>query len=292
MTTPATFVSVNDRQRPGVRAAVRSIQVFTLILLLLIGIGPLYWMVKGAVSPPTELTTQPLALWPDRPALGNFATAYTDLGVGRYLMNTFLVVGGSWFVQLFVSATAGFALSVLRPKFGKAVYGAILATMFVPYTVNMVSLFMTVIDVPFLHINLGDTYWAIWLPAGTNAFTVLLAKQFFDALPKELFDAARVDGASTRQLLTKIVLPMSKPVIAVISLLAVMHSWKDFIWPLVAITDPEKQPISVALAQLATQAPQDQLIAAMVLAVAPPVLVFVVCQKYIVAGLGFTGVKG
>lgn len=121
---------------------------------------------------------------------------------------------------------------------------------------------------------------------------MLLAKQFFDALPKELFDAARVDGASTWQLLTKIVLPMSKPVLAVISLLAVMHSWKDFIWPLVAITDPEKQPISVALAQLATQAPQDQLIAAMVLAVAPPVLVFVVCQKYIVAGLGFTGVKG
>lgn len=292
MTTLTTFVSTNDRQRPGVRAAVRSIQVFTLLLLLLIGIGPLYWMVKGAVSTPTELTTQPLALWPDRPALGNFSAAYTDLGVGRYLMNTFLVVGGSWFVQLFVSATAGFALSVLRPKFGKVVYGAILATMFVPYTVNMVSLFMTVTDVPFLHLNLGDTYWAIWLPAGTNAFTVLLAKQFFDALPKELFDAARVDGASTRQLLTRIVLPMSKPVLAVISLLAVMHSWKDFLWPLVAITDPEKQPISVALAQLTTQAPQDQLIAAMVLAVAPPVLVFVVCQKYIVAGLGFTGVKG
>ncbi|MFD7863757.1 carbohydrate ABC transporter permease [Streptomyces sp. NPDC057682] len=292
MTSLTTFVSVNDRQRPGVRAAVRSVQVLTLVLLLLLGVGPLYWMVKGAVSPPAELTTHPLALWPDRPLTGNFATAYRDLGVGHYLMNTVLVVGGSWLVQLFVSATAGFALSVLRPRFGKVVYGAVLATMFVPYTVNMVSLFMTVIDVPFLHLNLGDTYWAIWLPAGTNAFTVLLAKQFFDALPRELFDAARVDGVSTRQLLTKIVLPMSRPVLAVISLLAVMHSWKDFIWPLVALTDPEKQPVSVALAQLATQAPQDQLIAAMVLAVAPPVLVFAVCQKYIVAGLGFTGVKG
>ncbi|WP_406456227.1 carbohydrate ABC transporter permease [Streptomyces sp. NBC_00876] len=292
MTSLTTFVSVNDRQRPGVRAAVRSVQVLTLLLLLLIGIGPLYWMVKGAVSPPTELTTHPLALWPDKPLTDNFTIAYRDLGVGHYLMNSLLVVGGSWLVQLFVSATAGFALSVLKPRFGKVVYGAILATMFVPYTVNMVSLFMTVIDVPFIHLNLGDTYWAIWLPAGTNAFTVLLAKQFFDALPRELFDAARVDGVSTRQLLTKIVLPMSRPVLAVISLLAVMHSWKDFIWPLVAITDPEKQPISVALAQLATQAPQDQLIAAMVLAVAPPVLVFAVCQKYIVAGLGFTGVKG
>ncbi|GAA1361603.1 carbohydrate ABC transporter permease [Streptomyces beijiangensis] len=292
MTSLTTFVSVNDRQRPGVRAAVRSVQGLTLILLLLIGIGPLYWMIKGAVTPPTELSNHPLALWPDRPLLGNFSTAYTDLSIGHYLMNTFLVVGGSWFVQLFISSTAGFALSVLRPKFGKVIYGAILATMFVPYSVNMVSLFMTVIDVPLLHLNLGDTYWALWLPAGTNAFTVLLAKQFFDALPKELFDAARVDGANTWQLLTKIVLPMSRPVLAVISLLAVMHSWKDFIWPLVAITDPQKQPISVALAQLATQAPQDQLIAAMVLAVAPPVLVFVVCQKYIVAGLGFTGVKG
>ncbi|MEV0096804.1 carbohydrate ABC transporter permease [Streptomyces sp. NPDC050738] len=292
MTSLTTFVSVNDRQRPGVRAAVRSVQGLTLILLLVIGIGPLYWMFKGAITPPTELSNHPLNLWPDRPLLGNFRAAYTDLSIGHYLMNTLLVVGGSWLVQLFISATAGFALSVLRPRFGKVIYGAILATMFVPYSVNMVSLFMTVIDVPLLHLNLGDTYWAIWLPAGTNAFTVLLAKQFFDALPKELFDAARVDGASTRQLLTKIVLPMSRPVLAVISLLAVMHSWKDFIWPLVAITDPQKQPISVALAQLATQAPQDQLIAAMVLAVAPPVLVFVVCQKYIVAGLGFTGVKG
>ncbi|MEU6608506.1 carbohydrate ABC transporter permease [Streptomyces shenzhenensis] len=292
MTALTTFVSAHDRRRPGVRAAVRAVQVLTLLVLLLIGVGPLYWMVKGAVTPPSELTTHPLALWPDRPLTGNFATAYHDLGVGRYLLNTFLIVGGSWFVQLFVSATAGFALSVLRPRFGRVVYGAVLATMFVPYTVNMVSLFVTVTDLPFLHLNLGDTYWAIWLPAGTNAFTVLLAKQFFDALPRELFDAARVDGASTRQLLTRIVLPMSRPVLAVISLLAIMHSWKDFIWPLVALTDPEKQPISVALAQLATQAPQDQLIAAMVLAVAPPVLVFVVCQKYLVAGLGFTGVKG
>jgi ABC-type glycerol-3-phosphate transport system permease component len=85
---------------------------------------------------------------------------------------------------------------------------------------------------------------------------------------------------------------MSRPILAVISLLAVMHSWKDFIWPLVAITDPDKQPISVALANLATQAPQDELIAAMAMALAPPVLVFLVFQKYIVAGLGFTGVKG
>ena len=105
------------------------------------------------------------------------------------------------------------------------VYGAILATMFVPYTVSMVSLFLTVIDLPILHINIANTYWAIWLPSAANAFNVLIAKRFFDALPAELFDAARVDGAEH--------LAAADPdrradepaaILAVISLLAVMHT--------------------------------------------------------------------
>ena len=287
-----TFASSNDRQRPAVSAALRSVQVLTLLLLVVAGLGPLYWTLKGAVSPPTELLSNPLRLWPAEPELGNFASAFTELGVGRYLANTVQVVFGSWAVQLFVALTAGFGFSVLRPRIGRYVYGAILATMFVPYTVSLVSLFLTVLNVPFLGLNLLDTYWAIWLPAGANAFNVLLATRFFDALPRELFDAAKVDGASTWQLLTKIVLPMSRPVIAVISLLAVMHSWKEFIWPLVVITDPTRQPISVALVNLADQAPLDELIAAMAMALAPPVLVFLVLQRYVVAGLGFSGVKG
>ncbi|HEY9411174.1 MAG TPA: carbohydrate ABC transporter permease [Pseudonocardia sp.] len=287
-----TFVSATARRQPGTRATLLSVQGITLIGLVVIGLGPLYWAVKGAVSPPTELIANPLALWPAEPRLDNFATAWGDLSVGQYLLNSAWIVLGSWAVQLFVAATAGFALSVLRPRIGPYVYAGILATMFVPYSVSMVSLFLTVIDLPFVHLNLANTYWAIWLPAGASAFNVLIAKRFFDALPGELFDAARVDGANTWTLLTRIVLPLSRPILAVISLLAVMHAWKDFIWPLVVITDPAKQPISVALTTLADQAPRDELIAAMVLALVPPVLIFLVFQRYVVAGLGFTGVKG
>jgi ABC-type glycerol-3-phosphate transport system permease component len=286
------FVSESSRRRPGTRTTLTAVHGLTLILLVVIGLGPLFWAFKGAVSSPTELVTQPLSLWPAEARLGNFALAWDELQVGRYVLNSFWIVLGSWAVQLFVAATAGFALSVLRPRIGPYVYGAILATMFVPYTVSMVSLFLTIIDLPFVGINIANTYWAIWLPAGANAFNVLLAKGFFDALPRELFDAAKVDGAGTWRLLWSIVLPMSRPILAVISLLAVMHSWKDFIWPLVAIADPQKQPIAVALTVLAGQAPQDQLIAAMVLALVPPVIVFLVFQRHIVAGLGFTGVKG
>jgi multiple sugar transport system permease protein len=282
-----TFTSSNDLRRPGTAFAVRAVQVLTLLVLVAIGIGPLYWTVKGAVSSPTEMVTNPLRLWPAEAELGNFARAFTELHVGRYLANTVTVVIGSWAVQLLVAMTAGFAFAVIRPRIGRYVYGAILATMFVPYTVSLVSLFLTVLDV-----NLLDTYWAIWLPAGANAFNVLLATRFFEALPQELYDAAKVDGAGTWQLLTRIVLPMSRPVIAVISLLAIMHSWKEFIWPLVVISDPRLQPISVALANLVDSAPLDELIAAMAMALAPPVLVFLVLQRYVVAGLGFTGVKG
>ncbi|NUT32210.1 MAG: carbohydrate ABC transporter permease [Hamadaea sp.] len=288
----STFISAHERRRPGTRAAVRSIHALTLLLLVLFGLFPLYWTVKGAMSPPADLVAQPLRLWPGDARPENFGVALTDLGVGRYLLNTVQIVAGSWAVQLFVAVTAGFALSVLRPRFGKYLYAAILATMFVPYSVSMVSLFLTVIDVPFLHLNLANTYWAIWLPAGANAFAVLLAKRFFDALPAELFDAARVDGAGTWTLLMRIVLPMSRPVLAVISLLAIVDAWKDFVWPLVVLTDPVRQPISVALVSLAEQAPQDLLIAAMVMALAPPVVLFLFAQKYVVAGLGFTGVKG
>ncbi|WP_410785401.1 carbohydrate ABC transporter permease [Kribbella sp. C-35] len=282
-----TFTSSNDLRRPGTAFVLRAVQVLTLLVLLAIGVGPLYWTVKGAVSPPTEMITHPLRLWPAEAELGNFARAFTELHVGRYLANTVTVVIGSWAVQLLVAMTAGFAFAVIRPRIGRYVYGAILATMFVPYTVSLVSLFLTVLDVGLL-----DTYWAIWLPAGANAFNVLLATRFFEALPQELYDAAKVDGAGTWQLLTKIVLPMSRPVIAVISLLAIMHSWKEFIWPLVVISDPKLQPISVALANLVDSAPLDELIAAMAMALAPPVLVFLVLQRYVVAGLGFTGVKG
>lgn len=287
-----TFASSNDLRRPGTAFALRAVQVLTLLALLVIGVGPLYWTVKGAVTPPAELVAHPLRLWPADPEWGNFARAFTELGVGRYLANTVQVVIGSWAVQLIVAMTAGFAFAVIRPRIGRYVYGAILATMFVPYTVSLVSLFLTVLDVPLLHINLLDTYWAIWLPAGANAFNVLLATRFFEALPQELYDAAKVDGASTWQLLTRIVLPMSRPVIAVISLLSIMHSWKEFIWPLVVISDPTLQPISVALVNLVDSAPLDELIAAMAMALAPPVLVFLVLQRYVVAGLGFTGVKG
>ncbi|MEV1170797.1 carbohydrate ABC transporter permease [Nonomuraea sp. NPDC049784] len=281
------IVSGIDRRRPGVRWSLRLVQGVLLLATALIGLGPLLWTAKGAISPTQDLLRDPLRLWPSSVRWENLAAAWTELRVGHYLLNTVVLVGGSWFVQLFVATTGAFALSVLRPRFGKLVYGAVLATLFVPGTVSLVALYLTVLD-----LSLVDSPWAVWLPAGAHAFNVLIMKQFFDGLPKELYQAAQVDGAGPVRLFLHIVLPMSRPILAVVSLLAVMEGWKDFLWPMIAITDADTQPLAVALPRLAETAEQNQVIAGMLVAIIPPLLLFLVFQRHIVRGISFTGLKG
>jgi multiple sugar transport system permease protein len=207
-------------------------------------------------------------------------------------LNTVVLVGGSWFVQLLVATTGAFALSVLRPRYGRLVYAAVLGTLFIPGTTSLVALYLTILDLPITGGSIANTPWAVWLPAGAQAFNVLIMKQFFDALPRELYEAAMVDGAGTWRLFWQIVMPMSGPIVAVVSLLAVMGAWKEFLWPMVAISDTERQPLAVALPRLAESAEQNQVIAGMLIATIPPLVIFFVFQRHIVRGIGFTGLKG
>lgn len=286
------ILSETERRRPGTRLGLGSTRLLLIAALLLEGAGPIYWIFKGSISSTQESLRNPLALWPADVQWSNLSSAWTSLEIGRYLTNTVVLVGGSWFVQLFVATTGAYALSVLRPAYGKYVYAAILATLFLPGTVSMVSLYLTVLDLPITGGSIANTPLAVWLPAGAHAFNVLLMKQFFDSLPRELFEAARLDGAGSWRIFTRIVLPMSRPILAVVSLLAVMNAWKDFLWPMIAITDTEKQPIAVALPRLADTSDQSLLIAGMLIAIIPPVVVFLVFQRQIVRGIAFTGLKG
>jgi multiple sugar transport system permease protein len=281
------IVSAIDRRRPAVRWPLRLVQGLLLAATLVVGLGPILWTAKAALSPTQDLLVDPLRLWPSQVQWGNLTAAWTELRVGHYLLNTVVLVGGSWAVQLVVATTGAFALSVLRPRYGRIVYAGILATLFVPGTVSLVALYMTVLD-----LSMVNTPWAVWLPAGAHAFNVLIMKQFFDGLPRELYEAAQVDGAGPWRLCWRIVLPMSRPILAVVSLLAVMDAWKDFLWPMIAIADTEAQPLAVALPRLAETAEQNQVIAGMLVAIVPPVLLFLVFQRHMVRGISFTGLKG
>jgi multiple sugar transport system permease protein len=287
------IVSEADRRRPKVRWTLRLINGTTLLLLVIIGLGPLLWLAKSSITPTQDTLRTPMALWPHGFDLGNFAKAWSKTHIDRYFLNTVWIAIGSWIVQIVVATTGGYALSVLRPRFARVITAMVLATLFVPSIVLLVPLYLTIVDVPIVNIKLINTFWAVWLPAGASAFNVLLMKRFFDNLPREIFEAAQVDGADAFRLFWSIVLPLSRPIIGVVSVFAVIGTWKDFLWPLLVLPDPNMQPLSVRLPTLQPTTPLDLFLAALAIATLIPVVLFLIFQRMFLQGGDFSGaVKG
>ena len=153
----------------------------------------------------------------------------------------------------------------------------------------LVPLYLTVVDVPIVHWRLIDSFWGIWLPAGASAFNVIIMKRFFDNLPREIFEAARVDGAGPFRLFWSIVLPMSKPILGVVSVFAIIATWKDYLWPLLILRDPAIQPLSVRLPLLAPTTDLGVFIAALTISSLIPVLLFLVFSRLFLNGGGLSG---
>ena len=260
-----------------------------LVLLIIIGLGPLLWLLKAAISPTNDTISQPMALFPHGFAFGNLREAWTTVQVDRYFVNTVILAFGSWASQIIVATTAGFALSVLRPRYGKFVMGLVLTTLFVPVVVLLVPLYIEIVHPPFLHHSFIDSYWAVWLPAGASAFNVVVMTRFFDNLPREIFEAARVDGAAGFRLFWSVVLPMSRPILGVVSIFAILASWKDFLWPLLVLTNPDEQPLSVRLPQIQAQTELGVFLAALFIASLVPIIGFLIFQRSFLRGGGLGG---
>ncbi len=270
---------------------------WTVLVVVVIGftvafVFPLYWMVTGALKSPDELAQIPPSFFPKDYDFGVYKEAWDQLQLGVFLKNTALYAGGAWLFTLAVDVTAAYALSKLRPFFGKVVLGAMLATLMNPPMVLLLPTYLTAKDLPILHLNLLNTPWAIWLPAAANGFFVFLLKRFFDSIPRELLEAAEIDGASPMRILWSIVLPVSRPILGVVSILSVVTVWKDFVWPLLVLPETDKMSISVGIASLSAQMPQNVLIASLVIASLPTILVFFVFQRSIMAGLTAGSLKG
>ena len=287
-----TLISATQRSRPRVRAAYWT--VFTLVFLAftLAFLFPLYWAVTGAMKSSAELVRTPPTVVPSEWHPETYRTAWDGLGLATYFRNTLVVVAGAWAIQLAVDVPAAYALSKLRPKLGNLILGLMLATLLLPASALLVPTYLTVVDVPLVHRNLVNTPWAIWLPVAANAFNIYLLKRFFDQLSDEIVDAATIDGAGPVRTLWSVVLPLSRPILAVVSIFAVVAAWKDFIWPLLVFPDPGKQTISVALQRVAPDVPTNYLLAGLVLAGIPMVAAFLVFQRQILAGLTAGSLKG
>lgn len=288
-----TVVSDKDLERPVVRVWMRVTEVLVAIGLVIAGAGPIVWLFKASTSVAQDTIREPFSLWPSGFHPEIIGMAWTQLAVGQSLWNTVVVAAGSWIITLFVCVTGAFVLSVLRPKWGGVLSALILATLFIPGVVSLVPLYLTILELPVTGGSLMNTYWAVWLPSAANAFNVVIIKRFFDALPRELFEAARVDGAGPLRILFSIVLPLSRPILGVVSLLTIIAAWKEFLWPMLVLTDTALQPLSVSLPRLSTTSEVSLLMAGLFIAVFIPVVLFLVFQKQFLRGVGMSSaVKG
>ncbi|MCW3493304.1 carbohydrate ABC transporter permease [Microbacterium sp. SSM24] len=289
-----TIVSSSERGRPGTRIGMSLTHAFLFVTLVIAGLGPILWLAKSAVTPTQDTLQQPFALWPNGIDWANLSTAWNDIHIDLYFWNTIVIALGAWFTQLFIATTAGYALSVLRPKYAPVLSALVLATLFIPGIVLLVPLYLTIVNPPLLgDVSLLNNYLAVWLPMGANAFNILLVKRFFDNLPREVFEAAKTDGAGPFRLFWSIVLPMSKPILGVVSVFAIIAAWKDYLWPMLVLPDPAVQPLSVRLPAVQSQTELDVFLAALAIATLIPIAMFLLFQSVFLRSAGLGGaVKG
>jgi multiple sugar transport system permease protein len=287
------YVSAQDWRSPRVGATMKTLHAILLVLLVVVGIGPILLLAKYAITPTQDIIRSPLAVFPHGMRWQNISEAWNDVQISRYFLNTIWLAAGSWFVQMVVATTGGFVLSVLRPAWAKLVNGLVIATLFVPSVVLLVPLYLTILNPPLVGTSLINNFLAVWLPSGASAFNVVLVARFFDSLPREVFEAARVDGASPFRLFWSVVLPMSRPILGVVSVFATIASWKDFLWPMLVLKDPAKQPLSVRLPAIQSQTDLGVFLASLAISTLIPVVFFLIFQRLFLSGAGLGGaVKG
>jgi multiple sugar transport system permease protein len=291
-----TLVSPLMLERPIGRAVYWTVLALLLISTL-ITFGPLYWMFTSALKSSIEIFQSPPTFWPAQPAWDNYTTAWNVLRYPLYFGNTLILAAGAVVLQLLVSATAAFALSKLRPAGTGVIQFVIFSTLMVPPVVYLIPQFVNISALPLIHLSLINNWAGVWLPEAASALNILILKSFFDAIPTDLTDAARLDGGNDWHIFTRIILPLSRPALAVVTIFTVVASWKDFLWPLLVLYNPEVQPLSVAIYHEAGinsnyPLPFNYLMAGLVLASIPPIVLFLIFQRQIIRGVNLTGLRG
>lgn len=291
---PAQAATVAAPQRPRRRSrrteARRGIVWRTIVAVIVtaIVVFPLYWMLVVAFSPRGEIFEPGLRLWPSTFTLENFEKIFDRYPVLGWFGNS-LVIG--IFVMVLTTALnllAGYAFARLRFRGRTGIFLLTLSTMMIPVQAIMVAQFRLVVD-----IGVYGTYWGVILPGAAAAFGIFLARQFFLSIPDELVEAARLDGAGHLRIFLQIVLPLSRPLIAVLLLLTFLGSWNDFAWPLIALKENDLFTLPVGLLYLKGQTTPDYnaIMAMALVSVLPMVLLFLFFQRYFVQGFARSGIR-
>lgn len=249
---------------------------------------PLFAMVVVAFTPREAIFDGGSHLWPSDWTTENFTNLFDSFPVGTWFANSLVVAGLTTVLSVSVNLAAGFALAKLRFAGRTAVFVLVLSTLMVPAQAIMIPQFKVVSG-----LGLFGLFWAVILPSASTALGVFLARQFMLSIPDELLEAARMDGASTWRTFRSVVLPLCRPLVAVMTLLAFMAQWNDFLWPLITLRVPDLYTLPVSLRFLQGQYDADYggLMAMALMSCLPLLVLFVVLQRYFVAGFARSGIK-
>jgi len=248
---------------------------------------PFLWTIITSISPGAGLGVTP-SLIPEDPSLEAYRRLFSERPFGRVVLNSFALAAITTVVQLFTSTTAAYAFSRLPFRGQPIVFAIYLATMMIPLQVLIVPLF-----VELKTFGLLNTYLGALLPAFASAFGIFLVRQAMNQVPRELDEAATIDGAGHIRIFCTIILPNIRPALATLVVFAFMGSWNSFLWPLVVLRSPELQTLPIALAGLRGQytTDWDVIMAGSVVSVLPMLALYIFAQKYVVQGVANSGIK-
>ncbi len=284
--------TANDRARDPAatqRAMLRPVQLTLYlagVMLSFIAVAPLFWMVSMSLKPSGEVFQTNLI--PHRPTLDNFIYVFTQVDFFRYLWNTFFVSASVTVIALIFHSMAGYALARLRFPGRDTIFLAMFATFLISQPVIIVPLFMLA-----RALNMLDSYAGLIIPSIFNAFGIFLLRQFYLAVPRELEEAALIDGAGYFRIWRSIILPISRPILSALAILFFLSNWNSFLWPLTITSNQDLWLVQVAIANFHQQynGSWNYIMAASTVVAVPTIVMFVMFQKRIIESIKTTGIK-
>lgn len=269
----------------------RSFPIYSLLsAIALVMLIPLIWLVSTSFKSSGEDIFQfPPQLLPSQPTLENFVTVWQTNPFGRYLFNSVLVSVLTVALNLLFCSLAAYPLARLTFWGREVIFSAIVATILIPFQIVMIPLYVLAVQ-----LGLRNTYLGVIFPAIASAFGIFLLRQAFQGVPKELEEAARMDGCSELGIWWHVMLPSIRPALVTLAIFVFIGSWSDFLWPLIVLDRPELYTLPLGVANLAGTFTLDwRLIAAgSVISIAPVLIFFLLMQRYIVPTEAGSGVKG
>ena len=276
----------------SVKVTAKILIYFVLVVAVIICLFPFIWMVSTAFKETSEIYKMPPSILPARLFLDNFIEGWRRADFGLYFKNSLFVTVMATIGTVISSAFVAYGFARFKSRFSGVLYIILLATMMLPTQVTLIPQYLL-----FSKLGMIDTYLPLILPAwlGGGAFNVLLFIQFFRTLPKELDEAAMLDGANSLQIFTRILLPSVRPVVLAVLVMALVANWNDFFTALIYLNDSKKFTVAIGLqffkgAQGNVQI--GQMMAMSLVALLPILVIFITCQKYFIQGIKMSGLKG